>query len=377
MSEANMDDAVAKWVEFCDALRTTGTEILHGADDADGVSQAEGLRYLTRLLRSGIEKFVEYSDPDDPVLANVYNDRLKWGLDNPDSLYAMCGLRDDAIYEIIGNVGTVNYFNFTSATMSTDAKYQIDAVLEGVDVATDADGNFRIMVGGPAQPQNWMALSPGVNSLMLRQTFADRTAEREMSFRIRRSDGAGALPKPTLDSAVARIDQAKTFFVRTSGTFAALGDRIKASVNALPLVDQKLMLSMGGDPNYVYFWGGFSIGGGEALLIHFTEVPETTTWSLCLYNHWLESLDHTRATINLNKQMAQHNADGSLTIVVSATDPGVPNWLNTLEHENGVMMSRWVNPTRVVQPQTSIARLDNIDWNSIHQRWPHTGATAP
>src|SRR5690606_2824363 len=109
-------------------------------EQADAVSQAEGLRYLTRLLRSGIEKFVEYSDPQDPFLANVYNEHLKWGLDNPDSLYALAYVDGTREYEIVGNVGSVNYFNFTTAKMSLNAKYEITGVLDGPDVQTDADG---------------------------------------------------------------------------------------------------------------------------------------------------------------------------------------------------------------------------------------------
>src|ERR1700761_8371840 len=159
MNANKMDLAVAQWAAFCREVHVTGEEMLRSAEGADSVSQAEGLRYLTRLLRSGIEKFVEYSDPEEPSLANVYNDHLKWGLDNPDSLYAMSGVNEDVEYEITGNIGTVNYFNLTAAVMTTDAKYNITAVLEGPEVVTDTTGNFVIRVGGPERATNWLPLA--------------------------------------------------------------------------------------------------------------------------------------------------------------------------------------------------------------------------
>lgn len=374
MSANNMDLPVTRWTEFCAEVQAAGEEILRSAEGADPVSQAEGLRYLTRLLRSGIEKFVEYSDPEEPSLANVYNDHLKWGLDNPDSLYAMSGVKDDVEYEISGNIGTVNYFNLTAAVMTTDAKYTITSTLEGVEVVTDAAGNFTIRVGGAARAENWLPLTPGTNSLLLRQTFVDRSREREMSFRIRLAH-SGQPPRPlTMERAIDRLGGAQSFFSRTGKTFVALAERIGRAVNALPLVEPEFMASMGGDPNYAYFWGGFHVAPGEALLIHFPEVPETNTWSLCLYSHWLESLDHTRALINLNKHLAQLNRDGSLTIVIAGEDPGVANWLDTVGHSNGAMMARWVNPARTVPPPLSaVVRLDAVDWSARLKRWSDDG----
>jgi hypothetical protein len=364
-----LQDAITRWQEFCHAISASGREILESAEHADGVSQAEGLRYLTRLLRSGIEKFVEYSDPADPYLANVYNAHLKWGLDNPDSLYAMAYLDGRREYVITGNVGTVNYFNFTSAKMSTTAKYEITGVLDSPEVKTDAKGNFTVYVGGPQRDSNWVRLEPDSNSLLVRQTFADRSSETEMSFDIRFNTGSGRIAPMTMEQAIVRSEQAQAFFSNTGRTFVNLAATLMKEVNRLILVDQNFMLSMGGDPNYAYFWGSYQINPGEALLIHFPDVPKTETWSLCLYNTWLESLDFTKAQVNLNKHLAVQNPDGSLTIVVSDAKPSHGNWLDTLGHGRGCIMSRWVKPERVVMPCTELVRLDTVDLAEKMRRW--------
>ena len=360
VGDTSMDPAAQAWSDFCRTLDAAGQEVLRTGETAMPVSQAEGLRYLTRLLRSGVEKFIEYSDPDAPFLGNVYNEKLKWGLDNPDSLYAMCNLHGGAIYEITGNAGSVNYFNFTTAQMSPDAQYRI------IDEARD----FRVVVGGERRDGNWVPLPPDANSLLIRQTFGDRAREQPMTFTIRRIDEDDSPAPMTMSTAVEGLVGARNFFERTSRTFLGLADSIRQHTNSLPRVDQEFMLSLGGDPNYAYFWGGFLIDEGEALAIHFSEIPAAENWNLCLYNYWLESLDYTRGQILMNQRLAQPNPDGSLTIIVAHEDPGMPNWLNPLGHKEGAIMSRWIMPETVVEPVCRLVNLDNADRAHLGQRWP-------
>ncbi len=375
MTDDGMRSAIDGWTAFCEAIHVSGKEILESAAQADPVSQAEALRYLTRLLRGGIEKFVEYSDEKAPYLANVYNDNLKWGLDNPDSLYAISLIEGTQEYEITGNIGTVNYFNITSAVMSLTAKYEIIGVLDGPDLETDAEGNFIIHVGGPERATNWVRLTPESNSIMVRQTFADRVGETEMSFAIRSASERREKDLLTMEQAIARLANAQGFFSSTGRTFVGLASTMAKDVNKLPPVDQAFMLSMGGDPNYAYFWSAFRIELGEALLIHFPEVPDTDTWNLCLYNYWLESLDYRKARILINKHSAVLNPDGSVTIVICNERPGdVDNWLDPLGHGYGNIMSRWTNPDGAVRAQTELVRVAEVDWEEKFKRWPSGSA---
>ena len=54
------------WDEFCDALKRSGQQILRAETPMDAVHRAEGYRYLTRLLRIGLEMHLEFADPDFP-----------------------------------------------------------------------------------------------------------------------------------------------------------------------------------------------------------------------------------------------------------------------------------------------------------------------
>jgi len=49
------------WDAFCDALKRAGHGVLREASPGNGVDRAEGHRYLSRLTRLALEKFVELS----------------------------------------------------------------------------------------------------------------------------------------------------------------------------------------------------------------------------------------------------------------------------------------------------------------------------
>src|ERR1700761_1032977 len=125
------DAMIAQWEQFCDELKLAGREIMSTAPDADELTQAEGLRYVTRLLRGAIERQIEYADPLDPFMSPTKNERLKWGLDNPDSVYLMCEIDGRYEYELTGNVGEVPYFNITSSGRGQDAKQVTTGFLDG------------------------------------------------------------------------------------------------------------------------------------------------------------------------------------------------------------------------------------------------------
>jgi len=56
------------WSDFCDALKEAGKLVDAPQAPQDAFNRAEGYRYLTRMLRAGLESFLESEGPDFPVL---------------------------------------------------------------------------------------------------------------------------------------------------------------------------------------------------------------------------------------------------------------------------------------------------------------------
>ena len=79
------------WADFCDQLKAAGAALVGPGAPKDAFNQAEGYRYLSRLVRAGLENFVECSDAKAPQLNAIVNGRraspIKLGSDNPDNLY--------------------------------------------------------------------------------------------------------------------------------------------------------------------------------------------------------------------------------------------------------------------------------------------------
>jgi len=69
--------------------------------------------------------------------------------------------------------------------------------------------------------------------------------------------------------------------------------------------------------------GTFRLGDGEALIVDI-EPPDTRYWSVTLENIWHECIDHRRRRSSLTNATAVRNDDGTVRVVIAATDPGAP-----------------------------------------------------
>jgi len=96
----------------------------------------------------------------------------------------------------------------------------------------------------------------------------------------------------------------------------------------------------GGGWGYSSF-GNYKLGIDEALLITIHPMGARYT-GLVVTNPWSISCEHVRHSGSLNNTQTHPNADGSYTYVISATDPGVANWLDTEGMNIGGYFVRWM-----------------------------------
>ena len=73
---------------------------------------------------------------------------------------------------------------------------------------------------------------------------------------------------------------------------------------------------------------------------------------ITLSNLWGESLDQANNTSSRSGDQVETSSDGKIYYVVSHQDLGVPNWLDTADHRNGLLTYRWFwpksDPTRLL-----------------------------
>jgi hypothetical protein len=349
------------WDEFCETLRQAGQVVLQQHTPATELDRSEGWRYLSRLVRIALESQLEYADPDFPVFYAICHATAKMGADNPDNNYRTACIRGDRDYRIWGTRGAAPYLSFgTKANrFGSDGSMASTGELGGERLAVAGDGTFEIVLSQLPQPGNWLPVTQDSNLLVVRETFLDRTREKPASMAIECIDGP-LQPQPLTAQRLDTALRAAGAFVRgTAAMFVDWTESFRPACNMLNDLNQGYFQRAGGDPNIHYCHGYWSLEADEALCIH-TEIPECVAWNFQLDNYWMESLDYRYLPVCLNKSSARPNADGSVTIIVGARNPGVTNFITTGGHSTGTMLLRWVLARTHPLPKCEVVKLSEL-----------------
>jgi hypothetical protein len=104
--------------------------------------------------------------------------------------------------------------------------------------------------------------------------------------------------------------------------------------------------------------GTFRLEEDEALVLDI-DPPVTRYWSITVENIWHECIDVRRRQSSLTNATAVTDTDGSVRVVVAATDPRSGNWLDTGGRHRGFILLRWLdNPVAPSVKATVISRQD-------------------
>ena len=350
------------WEDFCDTLKSAGQTILAEGSPDSPLEQAEGFRYLSRLTRAALENFLEYADPLAPVLHRPIHETAKIGADNPDNYYQTACISGEYEYRILGTRGTIHYLDFAtqSGGVASSGDSEQGGHLDASQLEIAADGSFEIAISCEKRPGNWLRMTPDTESVIVRQTFADRNSEEPAQLRIERV-GGNRTPAPLRPEALDQgLAAAAGLVVSCAALFSGWARGFqKNHCNELPKFDDAVSMGAGGDPNICYYHSYWALGPEEALVIEVTP-PECEAWNFQLDNHWMESLDYRFHTIHVNQHTVRTAEDGSVRIVVAHRDPGVDNWIDTAGHAQGTMCFRWIRAKENPQPRTRVVKVSEL-----------------
>lgn len=271
--------------------------------------------------------------------------------DNPDSIYRTAGIEGGGRYVIEGQyypgsrptqvlieVDAVDLAN--PSTMMTPTAQggkrapdpQPSSHINQDSFAVDPDGRFRITVGGEPDGPAHLVLPPsGFVSLGVRDILSD-WRQRASGLTIRRLD-----PVPP-----------KSFGI--------------ADVRALALQDLKGYIGFWSHFPDIWFgglqandhsppqrrpggWGfvaglNFHLSPDEAMIV--TTSPGAAQYTgFQLNDPWMIAPDARKNQVCLNISQVTRNADGTVTYVIAASDPGAANWLDTTGLQDGLGILRW------------------------------------
>ncbi|MBK7250202.1 MAG: DUF1214 domain-containing protein [Gammaproteobacteria bacterium] len=348
------------WDQLCEQLRVTGQDILRAAPP-DELTQAEGLRYLSRLFRYAVGRQL---DPHLPMRPELTCERVRIGGDNPDYRYVGAPLDGRLSYRLRGRINDADRIAFGtySGGLGTSEGLRCSGSLDSSSMTLSDDGAFDIMLSSEPQNGTWLPMSPNTNTLTIRETLLRSGTARPADYDIECLTPAA---DPTfMDAKAIRqgFDRSLQFVSGTVRQFLGWTETFRKRPNEILPLPPELLAAAQGDKLTAYFNGYYELRSDQALVVSFTP-PHCDYWNLQACNHWLESIDPLRAPAHYNSGTAALRRDGSVVVVIAASDPGVPNWIDTADHLQGGIAMRIVGASlgeRVDPPLCRLVPLDDV-----------------
>jgi len=358
---------IAGWDALVDRLRDLPPEMLAklpaSMRDDPQVQQEVGRLILASLAAHTLAAIS--GDVDHPVFLPYLNQTLNIGQPNADTVYRLAYISDAGIYRLRGRRSSMRLIKIAQTQPlagdpggNANNKFGASAADEDVNrLHTDAQGNFDVLLSAtrPAgYSGDWWQLKPGTGRLLLRMVSSDWTKEREPTISIERVDKPVARPRIAVADLEMRLRKLPVATALMAQAFVdhVVALRQQGYVNKLKVFD---ISQMGGLSGQFYYEGAYELKDDEALIVS-TKVPSGCAYrSLILTNEIYETTDWYNNQSSLNDSQASPDPDGILRIIVSAKDPGVPNWLDTAGYPRGAIQGRWTNCS--AQPIPSVEKV--------------------
>ena len=340
------------WSEFADQVKEMGKIVLRDDVPATPLEQAEGYRYLLAQLSEQIEVAMYHSDPNDPRLRYNITKFRSAAMPSSDGRYLTAQLDYQGAYRLWGKLGTARgniSFQFYSGMSAQDGWTLADFA--------DEEGVFDIRIGGEPAEENWVPLPDQAVMVYIREYFSDWDTESRSQFyldRLDRQPGGAPLSPEKMASLLKRVS---TVWSRQAPFFMdqMIGFRTNLENRVMPAGQMNDV----GLPENLYGPGWFKLQPDEALVLT-VDQSQAYYWSVQLGNFWGEALDFVNYSSSISGAQARLGSDGKYWLVIARQDPGVPNWIDTAGHAEGMIFTRFqgidVSPPQAVR----LVKLDQL-----------------
>ncbi|MFN8034491.1 MAG: DUF1214 domain-containing protein [Acidimicrobiia bacterium] len=327
------------------------------AGPLDPPSLLEGYQWIPTILQVALDAYV-WADADNPRFVDIVGPYKKWGGDNADASYCYAPIDPARTYRVRVRPGDAVYWSLTVYGGPSDGRYseRIVGTINDRDAAARDDGTVEIVISPHEQPGNWLRLEPDAVCAITRDYLIDPTRGRRCEWHVATDDPPAT--RRLTDAELARRFRAATTWVRE-----------QAGLVPLPLGEPNVVEEPYPVPTTTFGWaagdaayamGSFELDDDHALVIDGTS-PECAFWNLCLWNPFLHTYNYDYERVTINGGQVAANTDGSWTIVVTARDPGHPNWVSTAGHPRGRIWFRWFLPaTTPSRPSTRVMHVGEV-----------------
>jgi hypothetical protein len=334
------------------------------------LEQAHAAEFLVAAQDLAVEMWFQKGDPASPYWTNWERPWRKFGGDNPGTTYFSAPVSARHRYRVAGDVGGAHYvglqlygqvqgFNAPTANISSH------------DLHIGDDGRFELFLGGerPDGEADWLPLADNDYVAMVRVYTYEVYPEWHVT--IERLDDSAVEPLSVSErlakalGAAERLAKAASYFEAEVLSSLELTELIAlGGTNGYGGADATYRQPEYGDalfPTLDNKYEGFfvDIAPDEALVLH-GRLPKAHYCSLVFYDRWWATPAYPQVHCYRTDRSLEYNPDGTYDAVIAATDPGVPNWLDTGGLTQGVFASRYLLGEVKLLPEVSVVKLADV-----------------
>jgi len=328
---------------FRAALDRAEAEIRASPAYGSPAERAAGYQHMMRMLLKSVEAGM-LQDPRYPLF-RVMDMHIREGGDNPDQRYLFAPVEGGAAYRIHGELGSASRIEVQLYAGEPWAGSGRSAGYLGFEaIPVGPDGRFEVeLLPADSEPRPGALPNPDdTTTVVVRQIYADWTREAPGHVHIDRKGMEGNLRPADTDLEVAeRLRETSRIFGQSVAVWPAFVEQRYRQMREPNMLSPPLDTSqLGGVKGRWMVSGHFEIPPGHALLIR-SRPTSAHYQALQITDLWFASLEYANGTASYTRSQSTQASDGAYYHVISAQDPGYPNWLATGGLERGTVLLRY------------------------------------
>ena len=366
-SSAAQTGPLSNWAELLEGLRIEGAKA--DAQLPPGLSAEDQAEFAVMKLGALTSTYLNIlqADPDHPAFSPRLGLWENFGAPNSDTLYYTAIIDGSGVYRLRGETGDLPIVNLATRRLYSEGGTAAGAPFVDYDLVQHRKGlkGEIDIVLSPKRPEgytgDWLYLDPRTDAFGLRLVSDDWGRQLDPRLSLERLDRPSRKSRPGAEQINRALKMLPEQFRRLSTYYANHVAELEKS-QGLNLVKEFDYSGVGVLTGQRYFEMAWAFGPDEALIVE-APLPKCRYWSVLLTDRLYATLDWVNNQASLNRTQARIDADGKIRVVIAHSDPGVPNWLDTVDHPRGGLQWRWMGCDSAPTPTVKRVALSQVRAN--------------